>query len=101
MPSHTLHPQSTNFRACGNLRKSTDHNDLFDTNFQLHNSNLQISTSFTHSGQGSSERGFFLSKLNDPDPPFFLARIKMRGHLWNMQILICVSHVDKLHGGQK
>ena len=33
MPSHTLHPQSTNFRACGNLRKSTDHIDLFDTNF--------------------------------------------------------------------
>ena len=63
MPSHTLRPQSTNFQACGYLRKSTEHKNLFDANFQLHNSNLQISTSFTHSGQGSGERDFFLSKI--------------------------------------
>ena len=25
----------------------------------------------------------------------------MRGHLQTMQILKCVSHIDKLHGGQK
>ena len=63
MPPHTLRPQSTNFRACGYLRKSTDHNDLFDTNFQLHNSILQNFNNFTRSGKGTSERDFFLSKI--------------------------------------
>ena len=72
MPSHTLHP--TNFQACGYLRKSTDHKNLFDTNFQVHHSHLQIS-SFTHSGQGSSKRDFFSVKNLMIQTLHFLATI--------------------------